>query len=769
MQFQNHKDVAKAPEQDKNNYQSVFENTTLPIIIWDKAGHILKVNRSVSSFLGYSFAELAAMQMSELEPRPEDRHIPQRLKTLLEHGHIAYETSLQHKDGTIAHAAVSTNRITWDNQEAFCSIYRPLTEQKQDKTLLGESEARFRALTDSTKDGIVMMDENGLISLWNPAAEKIFGYTGSEIIGKNLHTLLAPARYHQDHARAFRKFRQTGEGKAINTTLELKACHRDGHEISIELSLSKLHMTDVWHTIGIIRDITERKKAEKELRESEERFRALHNASFGGIAIHNQGAILDCNLGLSELSGYTRDELIGMDGLQLIAPEWRAVVMEKIRSGYGASYEVEGLRKDSTTYPISVRGGNIPYKGREVRVTEFRDISAHKQAEEERKQLEGQLMQAQKMEAIGTLAGGVAHDFNNILGAILGNVDLARNLTPAASPSVKLLDKAVEAIQRATLLVGQILAFSRQKDTKRVLLQVAPIIDEAIKLLRPLLPSTIKIAQHIQDNSRPILADPTQVHQILMNLCTNAFHEMELTGGTLTITLKDTDFTSIELQQHPYVKPGHFAVLSIGDSGAGIPLEVQNKIFDPYFTTKAVGKGTGMGLSIVHGIVKNYGGFITVDSEQGKGTWFHIHLPAADRVKSVEDIEDLVITRGNERILLVDDEEIVADMGRSILEYLGYKVTICTNSVEAFGVFQQSPSMFDVVITDQTMPAMTGFDLAQRMLTIRPDIPIIICTGYSATVSEEKARAMGIRALAMKPLAIKDISAVIRKVIDEKT
>jgi PAS domain S-box-containing protein len=766
MAINRHKEETAALKNCTNLFQSIFEQVIEPVIVWTETGHILVANRSASSFSGYSHDELAQMQISHLEDKDRLQATSERVRILLKSGHSTYETLLQHRDGSISRVLVNTSRIDWDNQTAFSSIYHPLTEPKQDKVLLGESEARFRAITDSTKDAIIMMDEKGLVSLWNPAAERIFGYTAPEVLGENLHSLLAPARYHEAQNIGFREFQKTGQGKAIDSTLELEACHRDGHEISIELSLSKLYVLGVYHTIGIVRDITERKKAEQQLKESEERFRALHNASFGGICIHYHGVISDCNHGLSEMSGYSRDELIGMDGLQLIAPDSRSTVRDNVQSCYGAAYEVEGIRKDGTIYPLSIRGCSIPYKDHTVRVTEFRDITERKQAEDHRKQLEEQLMQAQKMEAIGTLAGGVAHDFNNILSAILGNVDLARNLTPPGSPAADLLDKALKAIRRATSLVSQILAFSRQGDARRLPVRLAPVMREAIKLLRPLLPSTIKIIQQIDEDSLPILADPTQIHQIMMNLCTNAFHVMELTGGTLTISLKNTDYTSMDLQQHPEVKPGHFVKLTIEDTGPGIAPEVRGKIFNPYFTTKMVGKGTGMGLAIVHGIVQSYGGFITFDSELGRGTSFYINLPAVEQVAAVAKVDDQLIIGGTERILLVDDEEIVADMGRSILEHLGYKVTVYTNSIEAFSVFKKTPSLFDIVITDQTMPAMTGFDLAQRILAIRQDIPIIICTGYSRTISEEKAKAMGVKGFAMKPLAIKDISLLIRKVLD---
>lgn len=374
------------------------------------------------------------------------------------------------------------------------------------------------------------------------------------------------------------------------------------------------------------------------------------------------------------------------------------------------------------------------------------------------------------MESIGTLAGGIAHDFNNILGAILGYVQLSQNVTPATSPAAQYLGKALEGIQRVASLVGQILAFSRQENAQRVPLEIAPIIDEVMRLLRPMLPSTIEVTKHVQEGTRAILADPTQVHQILMNLCTNAFHVMEKGGGTLTVELMNKELVSQDVRQYPGVAPGPFIELTIGDTGPGIPGELIDKIFDPYFTTKPLGKGSGMGLSIVHGIVQSYGGFINVKSKEGAGAWFHIHLPALARVnKDNEKYEEEGITGGCERILLVDDEEIVADMARSMLEYLGYEVTVFTNSLESLNVFSDDPSRFDMVITDQTMPVMTGVDIAERMLNIRPDIPIIICTGYSSSVSEEKVLAMGVKGFAMKPLAIKDISRLIRKIFDDES
>jgi len=395
-----------------------------------------------------------------------------------------------------------------------------------------------------------------------------------------------------------------------------------------------------------------------------------------------------------------------------------------------------------------------------------REIAEHKQSEKKKAELESRLVQAQKMEAIGTLAGGIAHDFNNILGAIIGYTEMARDDSPEESSVAKDLDKVLEASARAAGLVRQILSFSRQDEKEYIILHPASIVTKAITLLRPTLPSTIEITQDIDTKTGLIFGDPTQIHQILINLCTNAFHAMEETGGRLDISLKEVDLSREDITTEPHIDTGTFIQLSVGDSGAGMTQEVKDKIFDPYFTTKGVGKGTGMGLSIVHGIIKSYGGFITLSSEPSKGTVFHVFLPIVNEEVLLDREATQQIPIGKEKILFIDDEDILADMGKDMLERLGYQVTVRKSSLEALETFQNQPDHFDLVVTDQTMPGITGADLARRMLQIRPNIPVILCTGYSSVISEEKAKLIGIRKFALKPLSKKDIATLIRKVLD---
>ncbi|MFT5729413.1 MAG: PAS domain S-box-containing protein [Desulforhopalus sp.] len=509
------------------------------------------------------------------------------------------------------------------------------------------------------------------------------------------------------------------------------------------------------------------KEAVGELRKSEEYLaKFMDSATDGFILFDSEFNYLEMNKVALEVTGLTRKEVIGqniIDVLPSIKQTPRYDAYKKVRDT-----GVPCLFTDLTNYPLT---GDKYIELKAFKVGEglgiiFTDITERKRAEEENNKLEKRLNQAQKMEAIGTLAGGIAHDFNNILSAILGFTQLAKDDCKPGSAISQDLDEVLEAGNRAKGLVRQILAFSRQDDTERMNLQPASIVKETITMLRPSLPTTIEITQDIDAVTGLVFVDPTQLNQILMNLCTNAFHAMEKTGGKLDVSLKEVTLSSEDLINEPDVTDGTFIQLSIGDSGPGIARTVKDKIFDPYFTTKESGKGTGMGLSIVHGIVKSYGGFISLYSELGEGTVFHVFLPTVKQEALTENEINVQIPTGRERILFVDDEEILTKMGKTMLERLGYHVTSKNNSLEALETFQNQPDKFDIVITDQTMPGMTGSDLSRRMLQIRPDIPIILCTGYSTIISEEKAKSIGIKEFALKPLAKKDIAKLIREVLD---
>ncbi len=396
----------------------------------------------------------------------------------------------------------------------------------------------------------------------------------------------------------------------------------------------------------------------------------------------------------------------------------------------------------------------------------FRErAEARKLAEEAKANLEARLRQAQKMEAIGTLAGGIAHDFNNILAVILGYADLAKDDAPPGSKFAGDLDKVLEAGNRAKDLVKQILAFSRQSKVERIPMQLQSLIKEALKMLRSSIPTTIEIHDNIDPRCAVVLADPTQVHQILMNLCTNANHAMEESGGILKIELKNNCIDKGD-RQALHIEPGEYVELVVSDTGCGIGPDVIDKIFDPYFTTKDPGKGTGMGLAIIHGIIADYGGAITVESELGKKTTFTVYFPVIEQEELPlgKDAEEIPL--GTERVLFIDDEELLAEMGQDLLERLGYSVTVRQSSLDALSTFQNCPDDFDIIITDQTMPGMTGSDLARRILQIRPDIPIILCTGYSNLIDEEKAKSLGIKEFAVKPLTKGKIAKLLRKVLD---
>ena len=398
------------------------------------------------------------------------------------------------------------------------------------------------------------------------------------------------------------------------------------------------------------------------------------------------------------------------------------------------------------------------------------EVQERRRAENEKEKLEAQLRQSQKMQAIGTLAGGVAHDFNNILWVIMGNTEIGLRKTPKDSPVHSKLQEILTASNRAKNLVDQILDFSRQDEQERSAVQIHIIAKEAVKMLESTLPSIIEIHKNIDLNCGSVFADPTQIHQMILNLGTNAYHAMEDKNGILEISLNVFDVNSKACESCPELHQGKYVELTVSDSGCGMDKETMERIFEPFFTTKEVGEGTGLGLATVHGIVKSMGGAIKVYSEIGEGTTFRIFLPQHGEENSgkIEKQQELPDLRGNERILIVDDEQQVVKMVQEMLEELSYTVTTVTDSKAALERFASNPDDFDLVITDQTMPAMTGVELAKQIIHIRPDIPILLTTGFSKMMTEERIKNSGIREFIKKPIVYYELETIVRKVLDEK-
>ncbi|MDA8141904.1 MAG: PAS domain S-box protein, partial [Desulfobacteraceae bacterium] len=506
----------------------------------------------------------------------------------------------------------------------------------------------------------------------------------------------------------------------------------------------------VWIALeGFLTDSTESKEAEEKIRRSEKNFRDLFEESIDTIFISTvEGNYLDINPAGIQLLGYAnKEEILALNIPRdvFIDPQDRAWLIHRLQqSGFVKDYEVRVKKKDGTIRTVLITATAILNEHNEVTTIRgiFRDAT-------ERKALEEQLRQAQKMEAIGALAGGVAHDFNNLLTPILGYAEIIQSDLPANSPLRESISQIVDASTKAKELVKQILTFSRQHEHELRPIQVHHIVQEAGNLLRASIPKSIEIKKSIHKTGY-ILADPAQIHQVVMNLGTNAYHAMRETGGTLSIGVKE-----IEVEPDLYlpgltVQPGKYVRLEISDTGIGMDEAVKAKIFDPYFTTKKEGEGTGLGLAVVHGIVKNHQGYINVYSEPGQGATFHVYFPVLVRQAESEAVEQVKeIPRGTEHILVVDDEKPIIDLQVRMLEALGYQVTALTSGADALQLFARRPEDFDIVITDMTMPNMSGAVLSRNLMQIRKDIPIILCTGFSDLINEEKARAMGIRRYVM--------------------
>ena len=652
------------------------------------------------------------------------------------------------------------------------AVVRVAVRLAESEAALRENEEKYRSILDNIEDGYFEVDREGNFTFFNDSLCRIIGYSRTAMAGMNNREYMDE----ENAKKVFKTFNRVYKTGKPTKCFDWEIIKVDGTKSQVDASVSLI--TDPEGNPigfrGIARDVTKHKQSEIALRESEAKYRQLVNHAPAGIYEVDfiEGKFSSVNDIICEYTGYTRQELLTMGALDILTEDSQKLFLErldKILKGQKVPSSVDfKIRAKSGRELCVLINSKIIYTadGKPKGATAVvHDITEQKLAEEEKKNLEYQLQQAQKMEAIGTLAGGIAHDFNNILSVIIGYTELILMNGNVGGEVRQNLKEIFSASKHARDMVKQILAFSRQNKQERKPIQVAHIAKEAVKMLRASLPSTISIQQHIEKDTSVIEADPTQIHQVIMNLCTNAAHAINEKDGVLEIHLGNIDLDQKAAADIPGLKTGSYLQLSVKDSGEGIHPEAQPHIFNPYFTTKEKDKGTGLGLAVVQGIVKSNNGAVTVESEVGKGTAFHVYLPTIKRKFTANKEISTPLPMGCEHILLVDDEQPLVEIGRQMLERLGYSVATRTSSIEALALFKADPDRFDLVITDIVMPNMTGDKLAKKIIDIREDIPVVLCTGYSEKFTHQNASEMSIHNFLMKPLVMRDLANTVRQAL----
>ena len=774
------KQAGEALRKSEERYRLLADNVTDVIWTRDMNLNLTYISPSVKNQQGYTVEEAMNRTLEEtltpgsfklarnvfaeeLEVERGKRKDPSRSRT------IAVETKC--KDGSTiwSEMKMSFLRDRNANPVGVIGISRDITKRRKAMESLQESEERFRETVELLPSIVCEYDTKGRFTYVNNYGLKTFGYTLSDLEqGLHASQMLLP-----DEMESFKdRFSLILKGEKPES-YEYRLQHKDGSIIYVLANSAPIYKDGkIAGVRSSITPITERKQAEEALKKSESMRHGIFMTAPIGITVVKDRTFIDANSEFCNIVGYNEKELIGTTtrilyesdeewirvGSKLYTPLWE--------QGF-ASAETHHIRKDGEIRDIVLRAAPVLTDDVSAGVVfTIEDVTNRKLAEEEKKKLEAQLQQAQKMEAIGTLAGGIAHDFNNILSAVIGYTEISLDDVAKGTLLYSNLQEVLIAGHRAKDLVNQILTFARRSDAEVKPTKVSTIAKETLKLIRSTIPASIEIKQNIHSDSL-IMANPALVHQIFMNLYTNANHAMEDEGGVLEVNLKDVKLDSTFTGLHKEMKPGDYLKISVSDTGTGISPDIIESIFEPYLTTKEPGEGTGMGLAVVHGIVKGYGGEITVQSKMGKGTVFTVYLPVTKKHIHIKPYPVEEVPLGTERILFVDDELPIVKMNKQALESLGYKVTIRTSSIEALEVFRSMPNDFDLVITDMTMPNMNGDKLAGELMKIRPDIPVIISTGYSKKISDERAAEIGIKAFAMKPISKAELAKTVRKVLDE--
>jgi len=770
----------EARRESEKKYKELVEHSNSIILRWKADGTITFFNEFAQKFFGYSENEIIGQKiLGTIVPETETtgRSLREIMADIINipEKYVNNENENICKDGTRVWVGW-TNRAVFNDDGSLreiLSVGNDITEQKQAQHKLLKSEERFRQMAENINQGLTII-ENDKIVYVNKTAAEITGYTIDELKKMRTHDITVP----EDKGlirQAYEKYISEG---ILPKELEFRIIRKDGTLRSVynTYSLQKTSLGTIYRYI-VTTDITERKQAEETLRKSEERLRQHQ------ILIHMTSQ-------MAKVGGWKFDvktqRVLWTDETYHIHEKEQSQEHEDLKEAI-SFYHPDDQPKLKKAFEEAVKQGKpynlelrlITAKGNkkwvhtlcQPEVIDGKVVTLHGSFQDitEGKQMQEQLQQTQKMEAIGTLAGGIAHDFNNILGGIIGYAEIAKDDIADGLPVDSYFDDILNLSNRARDLTQQILTFSRKNVQESGPMMLQPVLKECLKMLRATLPKTIDLKQNINSNCRAIVANPVQMHQLIMNLCTNAADEMKDTGGDIEVTLDEIEIPEKKASYGCTINPGQYVSLRVRDTGNGIPEENIKRIFEPFFTTKEKGKGTGMGLSVVYGIVRSHDGAIAVDSAPEQGTVFSVLLPCADVALELaqEAPDPKLLPRGTERILFVDDEESIIEIAQRMLSHAGYEVTAVRNASQALALLKDDPGAYDIVITDQTMPKMTGFQLSQELLKIRPDIPIILCTGFSEIVSEETAKVAGVKEFLTKPFTREKIGETIRKVLDQ--
>jgi len=732
----------------------------LPEIVYemDASGRLTFVNQRAYEIFGYGPEDLerGVEVTSMLAPEDLDRAID-RITRLLngEEVGLSEYTGLR-KDGTLFPLILRSAPVLRDGEVVGTrGVVIDMSAQKQ------ASEA-YRSLIDNSIQGLLIFQDNQVV-LANQAASAIIGYSKEEILAASAEDVVSVI-HPDDRDFVWTRMQDRLAGKPAPSRYAYRIVRKDGKERWVEINASVIEYDGRPAAQVSYLDITEAKRSEQELKESEERYRQLIENANDAIFVVRDATMKFHNRKTEEMIGYSGEELHRIPFIDLVHPDDRDMVIEnhlKRLQGeaFHSTYSFRVVHKAGHTIWGELNAVLITWESEPAVLCFIRDIS-------EQKRLEEQVRQKQRLESIGTLAGGIAHDFNNMLTAITGFTELALLESGGDGRQRTKLEEVLKAGKRARDLVNQILTFSRQSDGERKPIRLQTILEDCLSMIRASVPATIEIRREFETPSDRVMADPTQLHQVMINLFSNALHAMAGEDGILEVSLTEEYLDAEAAEKQADLRPGPYLKVTVKDTGHGMEKRVTDRVFDPFFTTKGPGEGTGMGLAVAHGIVKRHQGAISVLSESGIGTVFSVLLPQCEPMAGSDEAPVSPALSEGARVLFVDDEPALAELYREMLGRMGHRVVICTSGLEALEAFRAAPKQFDLVVTDLVMPNMTGLDLTRELLEIRPDTPVILCTGFSETVDCEEAHRLGIRQMLMKPIPTNDLAQAVDRVLD---